>query len=339
MQVFRHFEKLPDEARGAVLAIGNFDGVHRGHQEIIAKARRLALELGAPCGVLTFEPHPRSVFRPDAAPFRLTSFRVKTRLIQTLGVDLLFPLPFDLEFAKLTPADFAAKVLGPAGLAARYVVVGDNFRFGHKAAGDIPQLEALGRDNGFGVTSVDRVTSMNAEAYSSTLVRDYLQAGNMTRAALLLGRYWEIEGRVEKGDQRGRTLDFPTANVSLGDILRPVFGVYAVRAAIDEGGGDPVWYSGVANLGIRPMWRTEEPLLETYLFDFEGDLYGQHLRVALVDYLRPEEKFESIEALKAQMTMDCRRARATLAFEDWDAAWPASPFMAAPVDLNAIKDI
>ncbi len=330
MLVLRHYQDVPEAARGAVVAIGNFDGIHRGHQEIIAKAGRLAKEFKAPHAVLTFEPHPRSVFKPDEAPFRLTPFRLKARLIEAMGVELLIVLTFDRNFASLSPEDFVNKVLAD-GLGVRYVVVGDNFRFGHKAKGDIAELERLGRGKGFGVTSVDRLTSPHAEAYSSTHVRDYLLAGNPTRAALLLGRYWEIEGRVQAGDKRGRDLGFPTANIPLGETLRPAFGVYAVRAGIDRG-AEIHWLAGVANLGIRPMFVSKEPLLEVNLFDFDQDLYGQHLRVAFVDYLRPEMKFDSLEALKAQMIEDKRRAEVTLALEEWDASWPASPFMAATMD-------
>lgn len=336
MQVFRHYQNLPEQARGAVVAIGNFDGIHRGHQEVIAKAGRLAREFNAPQAVLTFEPHPRGVFQPDLPPFRLTPFRLKARLIETLGVDYLFVPPFDLEFAALSAEEFGEKVLGEY-LGARYVVVGDNFRFGSKRKGDIPMLQDLGRRHGFGVTGVDRITSVNAEPYSSTLVRDYLKAGNPTRAALLLGRYWEIEGRVQKGDQRGRDLGFPTANIPLGEILRPSYGVYAVRAGLEHDGGI-TWHGGVANVGIRPMWETKEPMLEVFLFGYSGDLYGQHLRVALVDYLRPEMNFDNVEALQVQMANDCERARASIAFEEWDDAWPVSPFMASPEDLPESRD-
>jgi riboflavin kinase/FMN adenylyltransferase len=330
MLVLRHYQDVPATAKGAVVAIGNFDGIHRGHQEIIAKAGRLAKEFNAPHGVMTFEPHPRSVFRPDDEPFRLTPFRIKARLIEALGVDQLCVMTFDHDFAGLSPEAFAGEVLAE-GLGVRYVVVGDNFRFGHKAKGTIDDLERLGRANGFGVTSVDRIVSPHAEAYSSTHVRDYLQAGNPTRAALLLGRYWEIEGRIQAGDKRGRDLGFPTANMALGETLRPAFGVYAVRAAIDRG-AEPQWHAGVANLGIRPMFESPEPLLEVNLFDFDQDIYGQHLRVALVDYLRPEMKFDGLAALKTQMAEDKRRAEVTLALEEWDASWPASPFMAATMD-------
>ena len=326
MRVLRH-HFVPESLRGAVVAIGNFDGIHRGHQALIGKAGRLARELGAPLAVLTFEPHPRRLFRPDDPPFRLSSFRLKARLVEALGVDVMVVLRFDPGLAALSAEDFVQDVL-VEGMAVRHVVVGDNFRFGHKRGGDIALLESLGRHGGFGVTPLERVVGAGSEPYSSSLVRDYLKAGNPTRAGLLLGRYWEIAGRVVHGDKRGRELGFPTANVPIKDILRPAFGIYAVRAGIDQG-RETAWLPGAANFGIRPMFASERPLLEVHLFDFEGDLYGRQLRVALVDYLRPELRFDSLEALKAQMAEDCKRARASLAYESWDASWPASPFMAA----------
>lgn len=325
MQVFRHYDSTPELLSGAVVAIGNFDGVHRGHQEIIAKAARLAQELGCPHAVLTFEPHPRSVFAPESEPFRLTPFRLKVRLIETLGVDALFAIPFDLDFAKRSAEDFVTDVLVD-GLGVRYIVVGDNFRFGRQRKGDIDLLVEMGRVGGFGVTSVELLTDDSEEAYSSSLIRDYLKSGNPTRAALLLGRYWEIEGRVQPGERRGRTIGFPTANLPLGEALHPAYGVYAVRAGV-EGPQEVTWHSGVANLGRRPTVDGDTPLLEVHLFDFEADIYARHMRVALVDFLRPERKFDGLEALKRQIEEDCGRARTILKLEQWQADWPASDLL------------
>ena len=326
MLILRHYQDVPESLRGAVVAIGNFDGIHRGHQEVIGKAARLAKEFDAPLAVLTFEPHPRAYFKSDQPPFRLTPFRTKARLIEALGVDGLFVLAFDQALAGLSAETFVTDVL-TQGLGVRYVVVGDNFHFGHKRQGDFALLEKLGRQNGFGASCVDRVMNQQAEVYSSTLVRDYLVAGNPTRAALLLGRYWEIEGRVQGGDQRGRDLGYRTANIALTDTLVPAYGVYAVSAGIDRD-QETVWYDGVANLGIRPMFEVAEPLLEAHLFDFDEAIYGEHVRVALVDYLRPEMNFETLDELRVQMDEDSRRARATLELEQWDASWPGSPFIA-----------
>jgi riboflavin kinase/FMN adenylyltransferase len=334
MHVFRHYQDLPEEARGAVAAVGNFDGIHRGHQAVIGKAGRLARELEAPHAVLTFEPHPRSFFNSKGPPFRLTPFRIKARLIEALGVELLYVLSFDEALASMSAEAFANEVLAgspEAGLGLRHVVVGADFAFGKGRKGDIPLLKQLGRGLGFGVSSVTKVAAPGGEAYSSTRVREYLQAGNPTRAALFLGRYYEIEGRVQHGDKRGRELGFPTANIPLGEIAYPTFGIYAVRAGIDRGARTE-WHDGVANLGIRPMFETKEPLLEVNLFDFDQDLYGQHMRVALVDYLRPELSFAGLGELKVQMADDAHRARVILALEEWDASWPASPFMTATPD-------
>jgi len=332
MQVLRHYENVPEELRHSVIAIGSFDGIHRGHQEVIGKAGRLARELGAPQGVLTFEPHPRSFFAPNAEPFRLTPFRTRAQLIEALGVDLLVVLHFDEALSLMSAEAFVAEVLGD-GLGVRHVVVGDNFRFGHRRQGDVDLLRRLGRESGFDASVIERIRGPGGDPYSSTLIRQYLQQGNPTRAALLLGRYFEMEGRVQKGQALGRTLDYPTANIELSDVLLPAFGVYAVRAAIDRGDGIR-WHPGVANLGVRPTVETPGPnggpLLEVHLFDFDEDIYGLHMRVALVDYQRPEAKFESLEAMRLQMKEDERQARMTLAWEDWDASWPASPFMAGP---------
>src|SRR5579883_1565992 len=261
MRVFRHYDELPASARGAVVAIGNFDGIHRGHQAIIAEAARRARALAAPLAVLTFEPHPRVFFRPELPPFRLTPFRIKARLIEALGVEVLFVLGFDRALSSLTAEQFVGEVL-VRGLGIRHAVVGDNFAFGHKRGGSAASLQAMGAAEGFGVTCMARVRGPGEEIYSSTRIRDYLQAGDPTRAALLLGRYWEIEGRVQPGDRRGRQLGYPTANLPLDGYLEPARGVYAVRAGIDRG-SEILWREGVANLGVRPMFDGKTLLLET----------------------------------------------------------------------------
>ncbi len=332
MLVFRHYQDLPEEARGAVVAIGNFDGIHRGHQAVIGKAGRLARELEAPHAVLSFEPHPRSFFNSKGPPFRLTPFRIKARLIEALGVELLYVLTFDKSLAAMSAKGFVEQVLAK-GLGARHLVVGADFHFGKGRQGDVGTLKQQGRGFGFSVSSVTKVAVPGGEAFSSTRVREYLAAVNPTRAALFLGRYYEIEGRIQHGDKRGRELGYPTANIPLGEIAEPGFGVYAVRAGIDRG-AETEWHDGVANLGIRPMFESAEPLLEAHLFDFDQDIYGQHMRVALVDYLRPEMSFEGLEALISQMDEDAKRARVILALEEWDASWPASPFMTAGPDLT-----
>ena len=311
MRLFRHHTEIPVEARGAVVALGNFDGLHLGHQKVIGEALRLAGELDAPCGVLTFEPHPRAYFQPDKPAFRLTPFRIKLRQLDAIGVDYLYLLSFDRAMAERSPESFIVEVLGQ-GLEPIHLVVGYDFVFGKGRSGNAAMLGDLGRAAGFAVTSVPAAADAEGVVYSSTKVRERLAAGDPPGAARVRGRPWENEGRVERGDKRGRLLGFPTANVAIGDYLQPALGVYAVKAGIDEGRGTR-WLDGVANLGRRPTVGGTRVQLETHLFDFAGDLYGRHLRVALIDFIRPERKFDGLEALKAQIAADSAEARARLA--------------------------
>ncbi len=309
MHIFRHFENLPAAVKGASIAIGNFDGVHLGHRAVIGEAGRIARDQGIPWAVLSFEPHPRALFTPDAEPFRLTPFRTKARHIEELGVDNLIVLHFDKAFTNLSADDFIGRVLVEA-LGARHVVSGYDFVFGHKRAGNCELLLRKGQEEGFDFTCVSAVDD-GQTVYSSTAIREYLKAGDPRAAGRLLGRDFEIEGRVEHGDARGRSIGFPTANLHLGEYLRPAHGVYAVRAGLDEGAATK-WYDGVANYGSRPTFDGNDTILEAHLFDFDGDLYGRHLRIALVDFLRPEKKFDGIDDLKAQIALDCDNARRIL---------------------------
>jgi riboflavin kinase/FMN adenylyltransferase len=313
MRILRHPAALEATDRGAVVAIGNFDGVHLGHQIVIRRAGELARTAGAPLAVLTFEPHPYHVFHPQAPPFRLTPLRAKAHLIGDLGVDLLFVLHFDLALAQVSAEDFVRDVI-VSRTAAHHVLVGYDFHFGHKRRGTPALLQQEGAKHGFAVTVIAPLEAAGGVVYSSTQIRQHLAAGRPREAAVLLGRPFEIEGRVESGDKRGRTIGFPTANLTLGDYLRPAGGVYAVRIAI-EGEAPLVWRAGVANLGTRPTVDGTDLRLEAHLFDFAGDLYGKHLRVALVEHLRPERKFAGIDALKAQIAADAGQARAVLAAE------------------------
>jgi riboflavin kinase/FMN adenylyltransferase len=310
MRVFRHTDATGD-ARGAVVAAGNFDGVHLGHQAVLAEARALAQRLSAPFAVLTFEPHPRAVFQPGLPPFRLTPFRAKSLVLESLAVDLLFTLHFDQAFAQKSAEDFVAEVL-VAGLGAKAVVVGYDFVFGHKRRGTPELLKAEGLKHDFAVQVVAPVAGPGGVVYSSTQIREHLVAGRPREAAALLGRPWEIDGRVDVGDKLGRTIGFPTANIALADYLRPAPGVYAVRAGIEDG-ASVAWHDGAANLGWRPTVGGKDLRLETHLFDFSGDLYGKHLRVAFIERLRAEQRFDGLDALKAQIALDCTRARQILA--------------------------
>ena len=240
--------------------------------------------------------------------------RLKAHALEALGVELLFIVRFDAEFAALSAEKFVARVLGKAGLAARHVVTGYDFVFGKGRSGNAVLLERLAKEHGYAYTAVSPVAAESGEIYSSTQIRAYLQQGKPRHAARLLGRSWEIEGRVETGHQRGRTIGFPTANVRLTDVLQPAHGVYAVRAGVDQG-ANTQWFDGVANFGSRPTVDGKNVWLEIHLFDFAGDLYGKHLRVAFVDFLRAEMKFPSFEALKEQIAKDSQAARERLRAE------------------------
>jgi len=310
MRLYRHYSDVPADARGAIATIGNFDGLHLGHQAVIAHAVAAARSRGAPSAVITFEPHPYGVFRPGAPPFRLTPFRIKASLLEVLGLDFAYVLPFDAALYQKTAEEFVADVL-VGGLGVAEVVIGADFVFGKDRGGNIQVLGAAARRHGFGLAGVAQIGDEGGTRYSSTKVRQYLTAGQPHLAAAQLGRAWAIEGRVECGDRRGRTIGFPTANLHLGEHLIPAAGVYAVRAAIVDR-TPPRWIDGVANLGVRPTVDGETLLLETHLFDFDGDLYQAHLRVALIEYLRPEKKFDGLDDLKAQIARDSALARDVL---------------------------
>jgi len=311
MRIFRHYTDIPPEYRGAVVAIGNFDGVHKGHQALIAAAKRHADARDAPLGVLAFEPHPQEFFRPSAESFRLTPFRAKAHLIAEQGADVMFALAFDAEMAKKSAQEFILDVL-VNGLGVECVVVGADFQFGKGRSGNVAVLSYMGEMEGFGVDVFEPVTADGHDKISSTRIRDMLKTGHPGEAAKLLGHWWSVEGRVEHGDKRGRTIGFPTANMRIDDTLKPAYGVYAVKVTVFEDDKPVSRHEGVANFGIRPMFESQTPLLETYLFDFDGDLYGKHLAVALVGYLRPEARLDGLEALKAQIAADSAAARAAL---------------------------
>ncbi len=314
MRIFRHYENLPDDLKGSVIAVGNFDGVHLGHRGVISEASRIARAAGIPWGVMTFEPHPRMFFKPDQPSFRITPLRAKSHAITELNADFMVVLRFDAELAGLSAQDFV-KIVLLNNLGVHHVVCGYDFSFGKGREGDCEFLLHAGKDSGFGLTAVGAIDDPDGQAYSSTRIRTCLSNGDPRGAASLLGRPFEITGRVSHGDERGRTIGFPTANIHLDDYLEPLRGVYAVRAAI-ETTDEPIWIDGVANLGIRPTFDKTEPVLEVFLFDFDGDLYDRHLRVQIIDFIRPEQKFDGLDALKNQIAADCDQARAILAPKD-----------------------
>lgn len=309
MRIIRDYHFVSETDRGASAAIGNFDGVHLGHQSVIDIARREGGKIGAPLGVMTFEPHPRQYFAPDAPAFRLMGRAARAHRLEKLGVERLYELNFNAALSALSPEDFARKVIHE-GLGLRHVVVGADFCFGKGRAGNVEDLQAFGAKLGFGVSIAELLEGHTGEV-SSTAIRTALSDGRQRDAAAMLGHWHRIEGKVVGGEQRGRELGYPTANMNITGLHQPKFGVYAVLVDVLEGPHKGT-YHGAASLGVRPMFDGEIPNLETYIFDFKGDLYGTPLSVGLVDFLRPELKFDGLEALIKQMDADCREAQQIL---------------------------
>ncbi|MEH3046599.1 bifunctional riboflavin kinase/FAD synthetase [Sphingomonas adhaesiva] len=298
---------VPAHLAGGIVALGNFDGFHLGHQAVVRRAVERARAEGRPALVATFDPHPVRYFRPDTPPFRLTTLDQRQRLFADAGADAMVVFAFDDAFAHLTADAFVAERLVGA-LQVGGVVTGEDFTYGLNKGGDIATLRAAGARDGFSVDTVGAVT-LDGAPVSSTRVREALRSGDPRTAARLLTRPFAIQGRVQHGDKLGRTIGYPTANVDMGNYLRPAYGIYAVRARLADGRR----VIGAANLGIRPTFDPPKELLEPYFFDFSGDLYDTVIEVALIDYLRPEAKFDSLDALVAQMDRDCARARELLA--------------------------
>ena len=306
MQILHGTDNVPSSARGAALAIGNFDGVHRGHQALLTAAREEAREAGLPAGVILFEPHPREFFQPDRPHFRLTPLPLKLQLLEAFGLDLAVVLQFDAALAARSAEDFIARVIVER-LAAAHVVVGYDFRFGKGRGGDPETLKRAGVSHGFGVTVVAQVAEAG-EVFSSGAVRAELAQGDVKGAAQMLGWWWRVAGRVTGGAKRGAGLGFPTANVALAPGTALAHGIYAVRVHL-EGNR----HSAAAYLGTRPTFDDGAPVLEVFLFDFDGDLYGRDIEVEFIDFIRPDRRFDAIEALQTQMAEDCARARKVLA--------------------------
>jgi riboflavin kinase/FMN adenylyltransferase len=307
IQTIRRWQDLPETLRGASAAVGAFDGVHRGHQAVIAAAVSAARDLGAPAAVVSFDPHPRRWFQPEAAPFRLMSADQMARALEPLGVEILFLLPFDQTMAAMGDEAFARDVLA-AGLGIRHASVGFDFTFGKGRSGSPEALRRYGQSLGFDVSVTERIDDASGLKLSSSAVREALKAGDMDRATAILGQPFAIQGEVIHGDKRGRTIGVPTANVALGDYMRPAYGVYATRTRLADGRV----IDGVANLGVRPMFEIEQPLLEVWLFDFDESLYGQVVETELIAFLRGEMNFDGLDALKTQIDADAAAARRVL---------------------------
>ncbi|WP_291842986.1 bifunctional riboflavin kinase/FAD synthetase [Maricaulis sp.] len=307
MRILQGYSGLPVDSRGAVIALGNFDGVHMGHRHVIALAGGLAETLDAPLGAALFDPHPRRFFAPDAPAFRLMSERRRNAILESLGVRQLHVLPFSMDMARMTPAEFVGNVLAE-GLGIAGIVTGEDFRFGAGRTGATDDLARLCAEHGI-ATAFAELHGNGADKVSSTRIRKAIHDGDMRAAETLLGTPWAVEAIVQRGDQRGRTIGFPTANLTLGDFVRPDYGVYAVRVGVD-GGGPSI--AAVANIGKRPTVDGATELLEVHLLDWTGDLYGRTLEVEFFDHIRPERRFDGLDALKAQIAADAEAARAVL---------------------------
>jgi len=310
MHIIRDTVYIDPADRGAAAAIGNFDGVHIGHQAVIDLTRKAAKAADAPLGIMTFEPHPRSYFSRDTTPFRLMNAEARANRLAKLGVEKLYEVPFNDGLAQLTPREFAQTIISDQ-LGLKHVVVGADFCFGKGRAGTVEDLKAFGAEMGFGVT-IAPIVAIGPSNVSSTAIRQALTDGKPRDAAAMLGHWHRIEGEVIRGDQRGRDLGYPTANMSITGLHPPKFGVYAVKVDVLDGPHKGS-YDGAASIGVRPMFGENIPNCETFIFDFKGDLYGATLSVALVDFLRPELKFDGLDGLITQMDADCATARKILA--------------------------
>ena len=308
MRWLDHRQPLPEPLRGAVIALGNFDGFHMGHQAVAREAIEWARAQGRPSIIATFDPHPVRLFKPDVPPFRLTTLEQRQELYLAAGATAMLVFHFDAELAGTSAEDFV-RVLLAERLGAAGVVTGEDFTFGKGRAGDRALLETLGREAGIAACAVAPVMDGGAPV-SSSRVRDALRAGDPQEAARLLTRPFAIRGVVEHGDKRGREIGYPTANLAIEQYLRPKFGIYAVTGRVLATGQE---LKGAANIGVRPQFEPPKELLEPHFFDFAGDLYGQEIEVAFHHFLRPEGKFDTLDALVAQMDADCRQARELLA--------------------------
>lgn len=303
--LWRDWRGLPEAARGATVALGNFDGVHRGHAAVIRAAHAARPDL--PLAVLTFEPHPREFFRPDDPPFRLTLPGERNAALASLGVRVVYELPFNAEFRGMSAEQFVADILH-VGLSAKHVTCGPDFAFGHRKSGTLDFLARRAEALGMGFAAIPAVTDAHG-VISATRIRRALQDGYPEHAAAELGRPWAIRGEVAHGDKRGRTIGFPTANVALGRYLEPARGVYACRITLADGSA----HAGVANIGRRPTVNEgPESRVEVHIFDFAGDIYGTEISVALLAFIRPEQKFSGLEELKARIAADAAEARRLL---------------------------
>lgn len=307
MKTYQTYSGLSKTEKGAVIALGNFDGLHRGHQAVITQAKSIANDLGAPLGIGLFRPHPRKFFKPGTPPFRLMSPTIRASIMESLGVDVLYEIPFDNDLREMDDVQFVEDVLHQ-GLGIAHVVVGEDYGFGKNRCGNVDTLKTLCAERSIGVTPMKPLGLHQLYGkYGSTEIRKALQDGDVFHAAHMLSRPWTVDGIVQQGDQRGRTINFPTANLEFGDLVRPKFGVYCVEVKLADSDD---WLPAIANTGSRPTVGGEEARLEVHIFNFDQDIYGQNIQVRFRSFIRGEQKFESFEALKDQIINDCEGAKA-----------------------------
>ncbi|MDB2415235.1 bifunctional riboflavin kinase/FAD synthetase [Rickettsiales bacterium] len=305
MEIIFDYQNIPEKAKKSVAALGNFDGFHKGHKTIIDNCHNIARAKNTPTSIITFEPHPVSLFKPDSEPFRITTFEQKAALIEKCGVDYLFCMKFDKGFSNISADDFIEKIL-IGDLDVSHVVIGYDFIFGHNRQGNAEFLKERLDAHNIGFSQLEAIGSSDI-TYSSSKVREYIKVGDLSKVRQILGHNFKISGKIIKGDQRGRQIGFPTANIELGSYVRPARGVYAIKVEIEGN-----LHIGVANFGIRPSFDGNKELLEVHIFDFSEDIYGIDIEVELVDYIREEKRFENIESLISKIKEDCNRAKAIL---------------------------
>lgn len=303
MQIINDYNKRPDTAKGSVIALGNFDGVHKGHVELINTAVKIAKDNNRPSAVMTFEPHPINVFKPEIANYRLTSKEQKASLLEDLGIDYLYAVNFTKEFASITAKEFIEVILLEK-LCSTHIVTGDDFIFGHNKGGDADMLEKYSKTHGFGYSKIEAVG--DSDRFSSTRARKALKSGDLNEVSSILDRNYTLSGIIVKGENRGKSIGFPTINIDMGEYLRPKQGVYAVRATIQ---GDGRTFRGVANLGVKPTFNGSEEILEVHIFDFDSDVYGKTVQIEFLSYIREERKFKDAEELVVQIKKDCIAAK------------------------------
>ena len=301
MKIFRNSTKDLEGARGGVFALGNFDGVHLGHKEIIAKAKAISTKKNSSSGVLIFDPHPRKFFRPGDENFLISDLKTRAHLLEKCGLDFLGILDFDKKMSNLSPEDFVEKIIHSA-IGVSHLIVGYNFKFGKDRVGDVKVLNDICRKLKIELSIIDKVGDKNY-IFSSSSVRELLRNGDLKSANEIIGSNWTIKGEVIKGDQRGREIGFPTANILMEGWIEPLFGVYAVSAELNG-----LSYGGVANIGTRPTFGKSSPILEVHLFDYSGDLYGKDIIISFIDFIRKEKKFDGIDSLKKQISVDSIKA-------------------------------